>query len=91
MIEKTMYAIKFYLAHGHVIEIVTEDEGLTKDDFRQDIQTAIDEDNYYIAHDVINDCWEVIKAKCIQAFAIKDVGLEKEWRPFYEEDTFLIH
>ena len=88
MVEKTMYAIRFYLAHGHVIEIITEDEGLTKDDFRQDIQTSIDDDAFYVAHDIVNDCWEIIKAKAIQAFAIKDVG--RDWESNYEEDTFFI-
>lgn len=90
MLDKTHFRIKFYLAHGHLLEVITEDEGFTRDQLQLDIRSAIDDDSFYIAHDVIKDIWKIIKAKTIHAFTIEDIGKDlRTFRGFYnEEDSF---
>lgn len=74
MIEKTRFAFVFYLKNAPVIEIVTEDEGLTMDQFRSDIEQCMEDEQYYTMHDIIEDEWTIINARKIIAFKIKDVG-----------------
>lgn len=89
MLKNTHFRIKFYLAHGHLIEVITEDEGLTRDQLQLDVRAAIDDDDFYITHDVIRDIWKIIKAKTIHAFTIEDIGKDlRVFEEINEEDSF---
>lgn len=74
MIKETTFKVVFNLTHGFTEEAVIEDDGLALNDLREDIQRAINDDEYYILYDVVDDKWIVVKAKSIQSFSIKDLG-----------------
>jgi hypothetical protein len=74
MIKETTFHVKFYLKSGREKQAVIEDDGLSINDLRQSIQTAIDEDDYYVVFNIIDDEWTVIKADRIEAFSIIDAG-----------------
>ena len=74
MMVKTMFVFTFHLKGGLTIKVKSEDEGLSMDQWRSDIESCIEDEEYYTVHDVIEDEWTVLNARKILAFSIKDVG-----------------
>lgn len=69
-----MFEFTFHMKGGLTLKVICADDGLSMDEWRNDIEKCIYEELYYTTYDVIEDEWTVINAKKILAFSIKDVG-----------------
>lgn len=76
MISETTFHIRFYFKSGRDKQVIIEDDGMSLNDLRESIQQAIDEDDYYVVHSILDDEWTVIKADRIEAFSIIDAGAD---------------
>lgn len=74
MMVKTMFVFTFHLKGGLTLRVTSEDEGLLMDQWRSDIESCMEDKEYYTVHDVIEDEWTIINARKILAFSIKDIG-----------------
>lgn len=79
MMEQTIFVFTFHLKGGLTLKVTSEDDGLTMDQYRSDIEQCIEDKQYYTVHDIVEDEWTIINAREILAFSIKDIG------PNYEE------
>lgn len=74
MMEKTRFVFTFHLKKGLTLKVTSEDDGLSMDQWRSDIESCIEDEEYYTVHDVIENEWTVVNARKILAFSIKDIG-----------------
>lgn len=74
MIKNTVFKIRFCLSGGQTLIVITEDDGLTKEEYQTEIRSAINDDEFYIIQDMTSKEWIIIRAERIDAFGITDVG-----------------